>query len=161
MLLPFNESAKLTFTQIQDLTNIETDELKRTLISLAFNRRKVLIKGTNNKDIQRDDAFLYNNTFSDWLFRVKINQIQLKETVEERQASEKCVAADRQFQIDAAIVRIVKNKKKLSHNKLISELLNALDTPVKPYDLKKRIEVLIEREYLERDKDTATYYTYI
>ncbi|KAG5884653.1 hypothetical protein JTB14_005397 [Gonioctena quinquepunctata] len=81
--------------------------------------------------------------------------------MEEQQATEKSVLADRQFQIDAAIVRILKDKKKISHNELISELFNMLDIPVKPYDLKKRIELLIEREYMERDKDDSTNYVYI
>lgn len=161
VLLLFNESRRLTFSEIQELTNIEEDELKRTLLSLACNRSRVLLKESRNKDIQADDIFYYNCKFHDKLFRVKINQIQLKESVEERQATEKSVLADRQFQIDAAVVRILKNKKKINHNELISELFNALEIPVKPYDLKKRIELLIEREYLERDKDNPAYYTYI
>ncbi|KAJ8946958.1 hypothetical protein NQ314_008759 [Rhamnusium bicolor] len=161
VLLLFNNSNKLTFSEIQELTNMECEELKRTLISLACGKSRVLIKQPKGKEIENDDIFYFNNKFSDKLFRVKINQIQLKESIEEEQATEKSVLADRQFQIDAAIVRILKNKKKVNHNELISELFNALDIPVKPYDLKKRIELLIEREYLERDKDDPANYTYI
>lgn len=162
VLLLFNNFDKLTFTEIQELTNLEREELKRTLMSLACGKSRVLFKQPKgNKDVENDDVFCFNSKFTDKLFRVKINQIQLKESVEEEQATEKSVLADRQFQIDAAIVRILKNKKKVNHNELISELFNALDIPVKPYDLKKRIELLIEREYLERDKDDPSYYTYI
>ncbi|KAJ8920287.1 hypothetical protein NQ315_011948 [Exocentrus adspersus] len=162
VLLLFNKSNQLPFNEIQELTNMETEELKRTLISLACGKSRVLVKQPKgNKDAETDDVFSFNGKFSDKLFRVKINQVQLKETVEEEQATEKSVLADRQFQIDAAIVRILKNKKRVNHNELISELFNALDIPAKPYDLKKRIELLIEREYLERDKDDPSYYTYI
>lgn len=161
VLLLFNESNKLTFSEIHELTNIDIEELKRTLISLACTKNRVLLKQSKNREIEADETFCINNKFSDKLFRVKINQIQLKETVEDQQAIEKSVLADRQFQIDAAIVRILKNKKKISHNELISELFNNLDIPVKPYDLKKRIELLIEREYMERDKDDPTNYIYI
>nr|CAI5851617.1 unnamed protein product [Callosobruchus analis] len=161
VLLLFNEVEKLTFAEILELTNIETDELKRTLFSLACAKNRVLSKITKGKEMENEDVFCVNNKFTDKLFRVKINQIQLKESVEEQQATEKSVLADRQFQIDAAIVRILKNRKRLNHNELISELFNALDIPVKPYDLKKRIELLIEREYLERDKDDPTNYTYV
>tara|TARA_B110001452_G_scaffold145177_1_gene120660 strand:+ start:3050 stop:3400 length:351 start_codon:yes stop_codon:yes gene_type:complete len=58
----------------------------------------------------------------------------------------------------AAIVRIMKARKVLSHSLLISELLQQLKFPVKPPDLKKRIESLIDREYLERDSNSSYRY---
>ena len=56
-------------------------------------------------------------------------------------------------QIDAAIVRVMKTRKSLSHKLLVSELLTQLKFPMKQSDLKKRIESLIDREYLERDRE--------
>lgn len=50
---------------------------------------------------------------------------------EEQKATEERVFQDRQYQIDAAIVRIMKMRKTLSHNLLISELFNQLKFPVK------------------------------
>ena len=41
------------------------------------------------------------------------------------------------------------------------ELYNQLKFPVKPPDLKKRIESLIDRDYMERDKDNANQYNYV
>ncbi len=43
----------------------------------------------------------------------------------------------------------------------MSELLDMLTFPVKPQDLKKRIESLIDRDYMERDKENPTQYNYI
>ena len=43
-------------------------------------------------------------------------------------------------QVDAAIVRVMKARKKLSHPLLMSELMSQLKFPAKPLDLKKRIE---------------------
>lgn len=54
---------------------------------------------------------------------------------EEQKATEERVFQDRQYQIDAAIVRIMKMRKSLSHNLLISELYNQLKFPVKVRDL--------------------------
>lgn len=68
---------------------------------------------------------------------------------------------DRQYQIDAAIVRIMKTRKTLSHTLLVTELYNQLKFPVKPTDLKKRIESLIERDYMERDKEFPNQYHYV
>ena len=50
---------------------------------------------------------------------------------EENVATTERVFHDRQYQIDAAIVRIMKMRKSLSHNLLISELYNQLKFPVK------------------------------
>ena len=58
-------------------------------------------------------------------------------------------------QIDAAIVRVMKTRKTLSHKLLVAELLQQLKFPIRQSDLKKRIESLIDREYLERDEDNA------
>ena len=62
------------------------------------------------------------------------------------------VRADRFHQIDAMIVRILKTRKKLPHSELINEVVAKLQFPVNNQDLKKRIESLIDREYVERDK---------
>lgn len=56
------------------------------------------------------------------------------------------------LQIDAAIVRVMKTRKTLSHKLLVQELLIQLKFPIRAQDLKKRIESLIDREYLERDE---------
>jgi hypothetical protein len=50
---------------------------------------------------------------------------------EEQKATEERVFQDRQYQIDAAVVRIMKMRKTLSHNLLISELYKQLSFPVK------------------------------
>lgn len=51
--------------------------------------------------------------------------------MEEQKATEERVFQDRQYQIDAAIVRIMKMRKSLSHTLLITELYNQLKFPVK------------------------------
>uniref|UniRef100_A0A914UGW7 Cullin-4 n=1 Tax=Plectus sambesii TaxID=2011161 RepID=A0A914UGW7_9BILA len=86
---------------------------------------------------------------------------QFKPNEEEQQATTEQVFQDRQYQIDAAIVRIMKTRKTLPHSLLISELYNQLRFPVKPADLKKRIESLIERDYMCRDKDDSNTYNYV
>ena len=49
----------------------------------------------------------------------------------------------------------MKTRKTLSHKLLVSELMVQLKFPVRGADLKKRIESLIDREYLERDSGDA------
>ena len=85
----------------------------------------------------------------------------MKETTEEQKATEERVFQDRQYQIDAAIVRIMKMRKTLSYTLLLNELFTQLKFPIKPQDIKKRIESLIDRDYMERDKDNPTQYNYV
>ncbi|KAJ8980577.1 hypothetical protein NQ317_018704 [Molorchus minor] len=161
VILVFNKYNEVSFDYIKAATNIEDGELRRTLQSLACGKARVLIKIPKGREIEDNDKFKFNNDFTNKLFRIKINQIQMKETTEEQKATEERVFQDRQYQIDAAIVRIMKMRKTLSHNLLISELYLQLKFPVKPADLKKRIESLIDRDYMERDKDNPNQYNYV
>ncbi|NWS96227.1 CUL4A protein, partial [Mionectes macconnelli] len=161
VLLMFNEGDEFSFEEIKMATGIEDSELRRTLQSLACGKARVLTKNPKGKDVEDGDKFIFNGDFKHKLFRIKINQIQMKETVEEQVTTTERVFQDRQYQIDAAIVRIMKMRKTLGHNLLVSELYNQLKFPVKPGDLKKRIESLIDRDYMERDKDNPNQYHYV
>uniref|UniRef100_A0A8C0IHU8 Cullin-4B n=1 Tax=Bubo bubo TaxID=30461 RepID=A0A8C0IHU8_BUBBB len=161
VLLMFNEGEEFSLEEIKQATGIEDGELRRTLQSLACGKARVLTKSPKGKDVEDGDKFTCNDDFRHKLFRIKINQIQMKETVEEQASTTERVFQDRQYQIDAAIVRIMKMRKSLSHNLLVSEVYNQLKFPVKPADLKKRIESLIDRDYMERDKENPNQYNYI
>uniref|UniRef100_A0A8C4YVN0 Cullin 4B n=1 Tax=Gadus morhua TaxID=8049 RepID=A0A8C4YVN0_GADMO len=161
VLLMFNEGEEFSLDEIKLATGIEDSELRRTLQSLACGKARVLTKVPKSKDIEDGDKFSCNDDFKHKLFRIKINQIQMKETVEEQASTTERVYQDRQYQIDAAIVRIMKMRKTLTHNLLVSEVYNQLKFPVKPADLKKRIESLIDRDYMERDKENPNQYNYV
>lgn len=161
VLLLFGEVDRLTCAEIAALTEMEERELKRTLVSLACGKHRVLVKRPKGPEIGKEDEFRFNGGFAARLFRVKINRVLTRETAEERAATEKGVMQDRQFQVDAAIVRIMKREKVMHHNVLMSQLYKAMDVPVDPVSLKKRIEQLIEREYIERDAANPATYKYV
>ena len=66
-------------------------------------------------------------------------------------------------QIECAIVRILKSRKKISHADLISECISQLQKLFTPDVrlIKRCVENLIEREYLARDDSDSSVYTYI
>lgn len=161
VLLMFNDTDSHSFEEIKQATGIEGGELRRTLQSLACGKARVLHKIPRSKDVEDEDKFIYNADFKNKYYRIKINQIQMKETQEEQSITQERVFQDRQYQIDAAIVRIMKMRKTLSHNLLITELYDQLKFPVKPTELKKRVESLIDRDYLQRDKDNTNQYHYV
>lgn len=59
----------------------EEGELRRTLQSLSLGKARVLIKHPKAKDVQDNDQFTFNREFKHRMCRIKINQVQLKETV--------------------------------------------------------------------------------
>lgn len=63
------------------LGRAEAKEAARTLQSLACGKVRVLVKTPKGKDVDPDDEFAFNVGFKDDHFRIKINQIQAKETV--------------------------------------------------------------------------------
>jgi len=48
---------------------------------LACGKARVLHKDPKGKEVEDKDKFSFNKDFANKLFRVKINQIQMKETV--------------------------------------------------------------------------------
>ncbi|CAG8498901.1 7066_t:CDS:10 [Dentiscutata heterogama] len=164
VLLLFNDlppGGRRTYDEIKEMSGMEPKELNRTLQSLACGKVRVLVKYPKGRDISMTDEFSVNEEFEAKIFRIKINTIQLKETKEEHEMTTESVFMDRQHQIDAGLVRIAKMRKTLSHNELITELLGILKFKPPMSDIKKRIESLIDREYLERDKSDSTKYKYL
>ncbi|XP_077746794.1 cullin-4B-like isoform X5 [Canis aureus] len=81
VLLMFNEGDHFSLEEIRMATGLEDRELRRTLQSLACGRARVLIKNPKGKDVEDGDRFFCNEEFKHKLFKIKINQIQEKETV--------------------------------------------------------------------------------
>ncbi|CAF2883606.1 unnamed protein product [Rotaria sp. Silwood2] len=71
-----------------------------------------------SKHINITDRFTFKTSFDHKLIRIKINQVQLKETPEENTSTTERVVQDRHYQIDAAVVRIMKTRKTLAHAQL-------------------------------------------
>lgn len=73
------------------------------------------------------------------------------------------VEEDRKPQIEAAIVRIMKSRRILDHNSIVTEVTRQLAPRFLPNPavIKKRIESLLEREFLERDATDRKLYRYL
>ncbi|KAI1168006.1 ubiquitin ligase subunit CulD [Nemania serpens] len=150
---------RMSYQEIAERSGLSGQDLDRTLQSLACGKVRVITKTPKGKDVNPTDTFVVNKGFSDPKVRIKINQIQLKETKEENKETHERVARDRQFETQAAIVRIMKSRKTMTHSNLVAEVINqtkkrgAVDTS----EIKKNIEKLIEKDYLERDGSSYTY----
>jgi hypothetical protein len=116
---------------------------------------------STRKTVSDSDIFVFNSDFTTNQRRIRITNIQIKEANEDRQKIHESVTLDRLHLIDAAIVRIMKSRKTLGHRDLVGEVLNQLKFPAAGVDIKKRIESLIEREYLERTEGDRSRYNYL
>lgn len=166
VLMLFSTKEKWTFEEMKQETDIPDKDLIRTIQSLAMAKptQRILLKEPKVKEIQPNDIFTVNDSFTSKLIRVKINTISAKgESDPERQETRVKVDDDRKHEIEAAIVRIMKARKKMQHNLLVTEVTNQLKSRFlpSPVIIKKRIESLIEREYLARASEDMKIYTYV
>jgi len=146
-------------------------ECERVLQSLSVGKEgtRVLIKKDSKGDkrkkerrsVMSDDTFHFNHNFTSRLNRIRIPSLQSKETAQERDDTRDSVSRDRLNVIDAAIVRIMKARKTILHQTLLGEVMNQLRFPATGNDIKKRIECLLDREYMERSIENRGVYNYI
>jgi len=181
----------LTLENIKKRSGIEDEkELERVLQSLSMGRegtrvlKKVDYNPANLKSplktvcapmmyphktkkqrvrraVSPQDRFLFNSSFTSNQRRIRITNITMKETAEERTKTHAAVSKDRLYFIDAAVVRIMKARKTIDHRMLIGQVLAQLKFPAASTDIKKRIESLIEREYMERVEGGISTYKYL
>ncbi|KAK9839448.1 hypothetical protein WJX81_002626 [Elliptochloris bilobata] len=163
LLLLFNNEGgadeTLTYADVKERLNLPDEDVMRLLHSLACAKYKVLLKEPNTKTIGKSDSFRMNTKFTDRLRRIKIPL----PPVDEKKKVIEDVDKDRRYAIDAAIVRTMKSRKVLQHQQLMLEVVGQLQRMFQPDFrlIKKRIEDLIQRDYLERDKDNANQYRYL
>ena len=158
VLLAFSEcregaTAPLPFAQIKARTGMPVKELRVTLHSLCLGKYRPLARvGGGRGSVLETDAFDVDYAFTSKRHRLKIPAMRPKEdsAADDRKVRE-AVAVDRSLQIEAAVVRIMKARKKLAHTELLHELAAQLRFPVLPADVNPRVDSLVARDFLSRD----------
>ncbi|CAF3714923.1 unnamed protein product [Rotaria sordida] len=157
ILLIFNQHDKLTLHEIAESTKLNMKELERQILPLIEN--KFLLNNTNN--LTSKSIISINFEYKSKRTKFKISTTIHKETRQDSEISQKIVDDDRKFYLQAIIVRIMKSRKILKHNLLIEEVITQSKQRFIPsiHLIKKCIEILIDKQYLERN--LTDEYTYI
>lgn len=171
ILLAFNDLPvghdTLSFEDLQTITAIPEMDLIRNLQSLAVApRTRLLLKTPMSKDVRPTDLFKVNEQFTSKQIRFKVHivaGINKAESAKEKKDTDQRITAKRTHMIEAAVVRIMKQRKTLSHQELVMEVVDQLKGrfPPEVKFIKQRIESLIEREYLERGEGSRETYRYL
>lgn len=166
ILILYNQRDMYTYKELLVKTQIPEKDLTRALMSLAMGKQnqRILIKTPKTKEMEHEHQFIINDNFTSKLVRVKIQAITCRgESEPELKETRSKVDEDRKHEIEAAIVRIMKARKRMSHSDLVDEVTGQLRNRFMPSStlIKKRIEALIEREYLARNDSDRKIYSYV
>lgn len=116
------------------------------------------------KDFTQTDVYTLNGGFKHNMYKIRVPIAHAKENklAEKADISDK-VDEDRRHMVEATIVKVMKTRRKIEHNALIAESAKILSQKFNPDPtmIKKRIESLIDREYMERDTEDRRFYKYI
>jgi cullin 1 len=164
ILLAFNTSNKpVSYGDILRITGLPPAEAAAPLLSLAHPKVQVLLKNPNVKELEEAHLFMINPRFTSTSLKVQIPTFHNIDEGKKKNEEDESINLQRQHQADAAIVRIMKTRKRLRHNQLVTEVVQQLQARFKPLPMliKKRIEALIEQEYLKRDDNDRDMYEYL
>jgi len=156
-LTMLNGGQTITFEELAGKLNLEEIIMKPLMHSLSCGRYKVVRKSPTGNKIKNTDTFEANSKFSSNMRKIRIPMASL-----DASHNVKRVEEDRSAAIEASIIRIMKARKSLKHKDLIAGVLSQLEFfKPDPRVIKKRIESLIHREYLQRDDQNQNLYKYL
>ncbi|XP_053696563.1 cullin-1-like [Sabethes cyaneus] len=161
VLLQFNEQTTWTVQQLGENTTIKHDTLVQVLQLLL--KAKLLTCSDGETDLQPGSCVELNTEFKNKKLRININFPLKVEQKVDQETTQRHIEEDRMMLTQAAIVRIMKMRKTLQHSQLIGEVLNQVSTRFIPKVtmVKKCIDILMQKEYIERLKDQKDVYSYV
>ncbi|KAF9333405.1 Cullin-2 [Podila minutissima] len=159
VLAVFNAGDSFTLHEIRNQIKLAEFELIRVVKSLV--EAGLLTTTATNMDL--NSVVKLNFGFSNKRTKLKISGGLQADTPQETTATLKAVDEDRRLCIQASIVRIMKSRRVLSHVQLVQEVIEQCKTRFSPNVpmIKKCIEQLLDKQYIERADDSLDRYVYV
>nr|CAG8450515.1 15685_t:CDS:10 [Entrophospora candida]CAG8455846.1 12807_t:CDS:10 [Entrophospora candida] len=160
ILLQYNKDTSYSFEELSQSTDLSTDVLSGQLGILV----KAKVLSLNQGSVgEAGSRYELNMEFKSKKIRVQLNIPVKSEQKVEVEETHKTVEEDRKLLMQAAIVRIMKTRKTMKHVALVQEVISQLSNRFKPKvpDIKKCIDVLLEKEYIERVEGQKDMFSYV
>jgi cullin 1 len=176
ILLLFNDSDTVTYDDIASTTILAKETLDPSIAIML--KAKVLTASPEGKT-EPGTTYSLNYNFKNKKLKVNLNIAIKSEQKQEAEDTHKTIEEDRKMLMQvriiihshlstfsanhlsqSAIVRIMKSRKTMKHAMLVSETISQIKSRFSPKvgDIKKCIDILLEKEYLERlDGDELGY----
>ena len=154
LILLFNEHVMIRKEELSSITHLPEAELTKHMQSLVD--ANLIIESTVDNNV-----YALNMDFMSE--RSNLTVLPAQKAVQNSDMSEQHVADQRRYCIQACIMRIMKSQKVLQHKLLIEEVISQCNTRFCPSVdmIKKCIEKLISKDYIERVKGSLDQYSYI
>jgi cullin 1 len=159
ILLLFNEKDSYSYDDILSATQL-SKEVSDQAIAVLLKAKVLIMSGAAGEKPGSGKTFKLNYDFKSKKIRINLNIGGIKEAKQEEVETNKTIEEDRKLVLQSAIVRIMKARKKMKHTQLVSETINQIRSRFVPKvgDIKKCIEILLDKEYLERLEDDELGY---
>jgi len=192
ILMCFNETPKLSFEELLTalwptqgasgrtmLTSSQSNGgihdmsleeiLKFGIEPLVYFKYKVIAKESDpdpkKESVKKGDVFLLREKIPAKKLPRKIQfpPGSAKQTQKESNQDHELVMKQREFEVEAAMVRVMKARNRLDWNQLQVEIINILKERFSPDAkmLKKRLESLIDRKFFDRDENDPKILIYV
>lgn len=157
VLLLFNAKDSYTVEDMMRRLGIDFEEIRRILPS--FTKLKLLVRQSNQPALTPGDVFAFNPDFSSPNRKMQIPLAVPRISAANSARAQQVIEEDRKPAIDACVVRIMKSRRQIAHQDLLTECLQQLSARFcpEPKQIKLRIEDLIKRDFIERVPDSTMY----
>ncbi|CAI6354868.1 unnamed protein product [Macrosiphum euphorbiae] len=152
ILLLFEKFDTLKYSEINEILQLSDDHFQKQINSLV-DCKLLLLDGDNLK---------LNMDFSNKRTKLCITSAVLKDIPQEIEQSINSVEIDREGFLQATIIRIMKMRKTLGHNKLVIEIISQTKSflPSTGF-INRSIKILIDKGYLECSPNLPVEYNYV
>jgi cullin 2 len=159
ILLLFEKTDSLTCKEVQESLQLNSEQFGKHLMSLIESRILLASMETPSPET----VLTLNLEYSNKRTKFRITAALQRESPQEVEQTLSSVDEDRKFYLQAVIVRVMKSRKILRDNALIQEVLSESKVAFAPSIsmIKKCIEALIDKEYIERTPNSANEYIYL